>query len=80
MAEMGARVPSALIERLERAHQRGGPSAVRAEGIDAAGELCAALLDASAPGLHFYTLNRSTATREIYRALFGETPGVTKDL
>lgn len=80
MAEMGARVPPALIERLERANQRGGPSAVRAEGIDAARELCAALLDSGAPGLHFYTLNRSTATREIYSALFGGTPDVTKDL
>jgi methylenetetrahydrofolate reductase (NADPH) len=70
MAEMGAGVPLSLVERLEAAHARGGPGAVRAEGIVAATELCAELLDANAPGLHFYTLNRSTATREIYNALF----------
>jgi methylenetetrahydrofolate reductase (NADPH) len=70
MATMGAVVPAVLVERLEAASARGGAPAVRAEGIRAATELCAELLDARAPGVHFYTLNRSTATREIHDALF----------
>jgi methylenetetrahydrofolate reductase (NADPH) len=45
------------------------PTALRAEGIRIATELCDALLDGGAPGLHFYTLNRSKATREIFGAL-----------
>ncbi len=70
MAQMGAAVPDWLVERLEAAHHRAGPGAVRAEGVRAATELCEALLEAGVPGLHFYTLNRSSATREIHRALF----------
>lgn len=69
MAEMGSAVPGWLVERLEDASKRAGPSAVTDAGIAAATELCAQLLDKGAPGLHFYTLNRSEATRRIHAGL-----------
>ena len=68
MAQMGAAVPAWAVDRLEAAG-RDGPDQVRQAGIEMATELCGRLLEASAPGLHFYTLNRSNATREIYDAL-----------
>ena len=63
----GHPVPDEVVERV-RVHE-GDPAAVRAEGIAMAAELCEALLAEGAPGLHFYTLNRSKATREIFAAL-----------
>jgi methylenetetrahydrofolate reductase (NADPH) len=59
----GATFPVALAERLHDV--AADPAAVRAVGVEVATDLCAELMDAGAPGLHFYTLNRSTATREI---------------
>jgi methylenetetrahydrofolate reductase (NADPH) len=68
MAELsGHPVPDAVHARL--APYEDDPAALRAEGIAMAAELCEALLAAGAPGLHFYTLNRSRATREIFSAL-----------
>lgn len=63
----GAEFPPELAARF--AQVEGDPEAVRALGIEVAVELCRDLLDDGAPGLHFYTLNSSTATREIYHAL-----------
>ncbi len=73
MAQMGAAVPSDLVTRLEaaadRATEGSRDEAVRQAGIEAATELCEKLLAEGAPGLHFYTLNRSLATRQIYASL-----------
>ncbi len=69
MAVMGAAVPPWMVERLEHADRDDGPEGVRRQGVLIATELCEELLAAGVPGLHFYTLNRSSATREIYSAL-----------
>jgi methylenetetrahydrofolate reductase (NADPH) len=69
MAEMGCAVPPALANTLERADSHGGQAEVAKAGVQAATELCARLLDEGAPGLHFYTFNRSEATRQIHANL-----------
>lgn len=63
----GATFPPDLAERLHAVED--DPDAVGAIGVEFATAMCRRLLDEDAPGLHLYTLNRSTATREIYRSL-----------
>ena len=64
---IGTAVPDDVVARIA-AHE-GDPKAMRAAGIAVAAELCDELLAGGAPGLHFYTLNRSKATLEIFAAL-----------
>lgn len=63
----GAVFPADLAERL-RAHADDA-EAVRAIGVEHAIVMSRRLLDEGVPGLHFYTLNRSNATREVYAGL-----------
>jgi len=69
MAELalGSRYPAPL----QRAILRAGNDAegVRRVGVHWATEQCRDLLDHNVAGLHLYTLNRSTATRDIYQSL-----------
>lgn len=69
MAELalGARYPASLLRAINRTG--GDEEAVRRVGIHWATEQCRDLLDHEVAGVHFYTLNRSTATREIYATL-----------
>ena len=70
MAELslGSRYPAKLLRALGRCAP-GDEKSVRRVGIHWATEQCRDLLDNQVKGIHFYTLNRSTATREIYATL-----------
>ena len=63
----GAPFPPALLARFERV--AGDEAAVRELGIEVCARMCARLLDEGVPGIHFITLNRSTATREVWQLL-----------
>ncbi len=63
----GAAFPAELADRLHRVAD--DPVAVREIGVEVATQLSQHLLDEGAPGLHFITLNRSTATREVWSRL-----------
>ncbi|MGN0836544.1 MAG: methylenetetrahydrofolate reductase [NAD(P)H] [Akkermansia sp.] len=69
MAELsaGTNFPSRLLKALLRAG--GDRASVERIGINYASNQCDELLDADVDGIHFYTLNKSKATLEIYRNL-----------
>jgi methylenetetrahydrofolate reductase (NADPH) len=73
----GATIPPSLLEALEwRSHD---PDAVLQLGVSYATLQCAELLARGAPGIHFYTLNRSHATRAILSALRVHRPWVARE-
>ncbi len=69
MAELagGANFPAALQKRLYRFQD--DPEAVRRVGISWAAQQCAELLDRGVRGIHFFTMNQSSATEEIFHTL-----------
>ncbi len=65
-ARSGARIPDTLRRRVEAARDE---QAVQAVGLAWALGQCRTLLETGAPGIHFYTLNRSHAAYRVYRGL-----------
>ena len=70
-ARAGAAVPESLRRRIEGAASE---EAVQSMGIAAALGLCRVLLESGAPGIHFYTLNRSRSAYAVYQGLRAGLP------
>lgn len=68
----GATIPERLMNDLERIQD--DPEAVHKFGVAHATEQCIDLLNYGVPGIHFYTLNKSRATREIIESLRANHP------
>jgi methylenetetrahydrofolate reductase (NADPH) len=68
MSELsGTPIPANILEKFSAIED--DQEAVEKLGIDIATQLCEELLELGVPGLHFYTMNTSSATLEIYRKL-----------
>jgi methylenetetrahydrofolate reductase (NADPH) len=68
MSELsGTPIPSHIAEAFASVEEN--PDEVRKLGVEIATKLCRDLIAAGAPGLHFYTMNTSSATREIFEAI-----------
>jgi methylenetetrahydrofolate reductase (NADPH) len=68
MSELsGTPIPANILEKFSAIED--DQEAVQNLGIEIATELCEQLLELGVPGLHFYTMNTSSATLEIYRKL-----------
>jgi methylenetetrahydrofolate reductase (NADH) len=74
----GATIPDPFLEQLEL--RADDPDAVLQIGVSYATLQCAELLAGGAPGIHFYTLNRSPATRAILAALRLLAPWVRREV
>jgi methylenetetrahydrofolate reductase (NADPH) len=70
MSELtGTPLPTALPDAFAKVEDN--PEDVRKLGVDVATELAEKLIAAGAPGIHFYTMNSSTATREVFERIKG---------
>ena len=72
----GARIPAELLARIEAVETNA--EAVRAIGVEHAARQCEDLLANGVAGIHFYTLNRSRATREIFSQIKGQLEPVSR--
>ena len=66
---LGARFPARLIKAIDRCAPDYSPEQVSKVGIHWATEQCRDLLDNHVRGIHFYTLNKSDATRQVFENL-----------
>jgi methylenetetrahydrofolate reductase (NADPH) len=69
----GADIPKWIAKRAQAWEESGDTDSLREFGEEVVTNLCRRLLDAGAPGIHFYTLNRARATERLCRNL-GLTP------
>ncbi|MDT8437641.1 MAG: methylenetetrahydrofolate reductase [NAD(P)H] [Wenzhouxiangellaceae bacterium] len=76
----GADMPKWIFKRIEAWERAGDMASLRSFGEDIVTRLCERLLEAGAPGLHFYTLNRAQASERLCRNLGLGTTAATSSL